>query len=82
MYNNWYEDVVRYVAGCVKCLNSKADGHSRQTKSVAMPRGECPLKGTAMDFVGELPKSEGFYAIPVLTNQFTKVQHYIPAKTT
>ena len=35
-----------------------------------------------MDFVGELPESEAFYAILVVTGQFTKVQHYIPAKTT
>jgi len=34
-----------------------------------------------MDFVGELPESEGFNAILVVTDQFTKVQHYIPAKT-
>ena len=34
-----------------------------------------------MDFVGELPESEGFNAILVITDQFTKVQYYIPAKT-
>ena len=35
-----------------------------------------------MDIVGQLPESEGFNAILVVTDQFTKVQHYIPAKTT
>jgi len=35
-----------------------------------------------MDFIGELPESEGFNAILVVTDQFTKVQHYTPAKTT
>ena len=35
-----------------------------------------------MDFIGELPKSEGFNAILVVTDRFTKVQHYLPAKTT
>ena len=35
-----------------------------------------------MDFVRELRESEGFHAILVVTDQFTKVQHYIPAKTT
>src|SRR6187402_2230712 len=34
-----------------------------------------------MDFVGELPESEGYNAILVITDRFTKVQHYIPAKT-
>ena len=35
-----------------------------------------------MDFVGELPESEDFNAILVVTDRFTKVQHYLPAKTT
>ena len=35
-----------------------------------------------MDFVGELPESEGFNAILVVTDRFTKVQHYLAAKTT
>ena len=35
-----------------------------------------------MDFVGELPESEGFNAILVVTDRFTKAQHYLPAQTT
>ena len=46
-----------------------------------MPTGERPFQEIAMDFVGELPESEGFYAILVVTDRFTKVQHYIPAET-
>lgn len=34
-----------------------------------------------MDFIGELPESEGFNAILVKTDRFTKMQLYIPAKT-
>ena len=49
---------------------------------VPMPTGEHPFEEIAMDFVGELPESEGFNAILVVTDRFTKVQHYIPAKTT
>ena len=47
-----------------------------------MPTGERPFEEIAMDFVGELLESEGFNAILVVTDRFTKVQHYIPAKTT
>ena len=47
-----------------------------------MPIGECSFQEIAMDFVGELPESEGFNAILVITDRFTKVQHYIPAQTT
>ena len=35
-----------------------------------------------MDFVGELPESEGFNAIVLVTDSFTEVQHYLAAKTT
>ena len=47
-----------------------------------MPTGERPFEEMAMDFIGELPESEGFNAILVVTDRFTKVQHYILAKTT
>ena len=80
--DKWLYDVARYVAGCVKCQKSKADRHSRQTKLVPMPTGERPFEEIAMDIVGELPESEGFHTILVVTDQFTKVQHYILAKTT
>ena len=60
--------MTRYVAGCVKCQKSKADRHSRQTKLVPMPTREHPFEEIAMDFVGELPESEGFNAIPVVTD--------------
>ena len=63
------------MAGSVKCQNSKADGHSRQTRLVLMPREERPIKEIAMDFVRELPESEGFNAILVVIDRITKVQH-------
>ena len=47
-----------------------------------MPTGERPFEEIAMDFIRELPESEAFNAILVVTDRFTKVQHYIPAKTT
>ena len=82
MYDKWLEDVARYVAGCVNCQKSKVDSHSRQTKLVLIPTGERPFEEIAMDMVGELPESEGFNAIVVVTDRCTKVQYYIPAKTT
>ena len=47
-----------------------------------MPIGERRFEEIAMDFVGELPESEGFNAILIVRDRFTKVQHYLPAKTT
>ena len=34
-----------------------------------------------MDFVVELPQSQGFDVIVVVTDRFTKAQQYLPAKT-
>jgi len=47
-----------------------------------MPTGERPFEEIAMDFIGELQKSEAFNAILVITDRLTKIQHYILAKTT
>ena len=66
IWNKWLVDVSRYVAGCVKYQKSKADRHSRQTKLVPMPTGKRPFEEIAMDFVGELPESEGFNTILVV----------------
>ena len=51
-------------------------------KSVPMPTGEHPFEEIAMDFVKELPDSEGYNTILVVTDRFTKVHYYIAAKTT
>ena len=80
--HRWSEDVANYVAGCIKCHQSKADRHSRQTKLIPMPTGERHFVEIAMDFVGELPESEGCDAILVVTDRLTKVQHYLPANPT
>ena len=66
----------------LKCQKSKADRHRKQTKLVPMPTGERLFKEKAMDVVGELLESQGFNSILVITDWFTKVQNYIPAKTT
>jgi len=60
--------MAKYVAGCIRCQKAKANRHSRQTKLVPMPTGERPIEEIAMDFVEELPESEGFNAILVVTD--------------
>ena len=63
----------------MKCEKNKEDKDSRQTKLIAIPTGERPFKEIAMNFDGEIPGWEGFKAILVVIDQFTKVQGYIPA---
>jgi len=80
--DKWQEDIGRYIARYARCQKEKADRHSRQTKLVPMPSGEHTIKEIAMNFIGELLESEGFNAILVITDWFTKIQHYILTKTT
>ena len=47
-----------------------------------MPIAECLFKEIEMDFVGELPESDDFNTIPVVTDWFINVQHYFLPKTT
>ena len=70
------------MARYVTCEKSKADRHSRQTKLVPILLGERTFEEIEMDFVGELPESEGCNTILVVTDQFAKVQHYSLTKTT
>ena len=49
---------------------------------VPMPTVERPFEEIAMDFVGKLLESEGFYAILVVTDRFIKVQHHLLGNTT
>ena len=70
------------MVGCAKCQKSKADRHSGLTKLVPMSTEERPFKVIVVDFIGELPQSEGFHTILIVTDRFTKVQYYILAKTT
>ena len=82
VWDKWQEDVAKYVGGCIKCQKGKANRHSRQTKLVPIPTREQSFKDIAIDFFAELPQSEAFIAMLIVTDRFTTVQHYIPAKIT
>ena len=73
--------MAKYIAGCSCCQMAKANRHSKKTKLVLIPTGERPWKEIAMDFVRELPESDSYNAILVITDRFTKMQHYILVKT-
>ena len=81
-WQGWQEDVATYVAGCQRCQLAKSDRHSKATKLLPMPTGVRPWEEISMDFVGELPESEGFNVILVITDRFTKMRCYIPARDT
>ena len=73
IWDNWQEDVTNHVATCMKCQKAKADRHSQQPKLCPMPIGTIPFQEIVIDFIGELPNLEGFNAILVITDWFTKM---------
>ena len=73
--------MMHYMATCKAYQMNKADHYTKQMKSIPRPTGNRLFEEIAIDFVGELLESEGFNAILVITDQFTKVQHYILART-
>ena len=60
--------MARYIAGYVKWYKSQEYRHSRETTLVLMPMGEHSLEESAMDFFVELPHSEAFNTILVVTD--------------
>lgn len=45
-----------------------------------LPIPDGPWQAISMDFIEGLPKSEGFNAILVVVDRFTKVSHFLPLK--
>jgi hypothetical protein len=72
---NW---VKRYVQGCHTCRQVKHRNQCEHGKLQPIPTPDGPWQWIQSDFVGELPKSDGFNAIYVVSDQLTKMVHFIP----
>ena len=69
LWDKWQEDITTYVPSCERCQLAKADRHSKAKKLLPMPTGVLPWAEIAIDFVGELPESDGWNAILVITDR-------------
>ena len=77
-----YKYVSRYVKNCDTCQRIKPSRDKYQGRIKLLPAPEERWRDLSMDFVGELPNSEGFNAILVVTDRLTKMRHLIPCHTT
>ncbi|KAL5476984.1 hypothetical protein ACEPAI_3170 [Sanghuangporus weigelae] len=78
---NIYVDVRNYVCGCDRCQRTKA---LRVTKAKVLHPNEvpeAPWQIVSVDLIGELPESNGFNAICVVVDRFSKQIHAIPTTT-
>ena len=71
-------DVNRYVAGCERCQRTKP---RRQMPQAPLNPNEAPPRPwhtVSGDLIGELPESDGYNAICVFVDRFSKQIHVIP----
>ena len=73
-----YSDVRAYVRGCDKCQRTKALRVPRKKSLHPHEIPEAPWQIVTVDLIGELPESNGFNAICVLVDRFSKQIHAIP----
>ena len=71
-----------YVRTCDTCARNKTPRHAPYGQLHPLPIPSGPWKSVSMDFIVELPKSEGYDAIYVCVDRLTKMAHFIPTNTT
>jgi len=69
-----------YVRTCDACAHNKTSRHAPYGPLQPLPVPPGPWKSVSMDFIVELPPSDGLDAIYVCMDRFTKMAHFIPPK--
>src|SRR5258705_13840874 len=68
-----------YMASCATCAHVKSPRHKPYGKLKQLPIPSRPWSSILMDFIEQLPASEGFSAILVIVNHLTKQAIFIPS---
>src|SRR5260221_838837 len=71
-----------YVASCAMCACTKSARHKPYGKLKQLPIPSQPWSSISMDFIEQLPASEGFSAILVVVDCLTKQVIFIPSHDT
>ena len=74
-------DVDRSVRNCHVCQRSRTPRHAPFGTLRPLPIPEKPWQDIAMDFVTELPTSQGYDAIWVIIDWLTKARHLAPGRS-
>jgi hypothetical protein len=67
-----------YVGGCDICQRSKSSNHKPYGLLQPLPIADRPWSSISVDFVTQLPESNGYTAICVFVDRFTKMAHFAP----
>ena len=73
-------DIRKYCNECVNCQRTKSPQHAKHRLLHPLEMA-CKLwMHISMDFITDLPESEGATMILVVVDRFTKMAHFIPIK--
>ena len=70
-----------YVRTCDTCARNKAPRHRRHGQLHPLPIPNGPWQSVSMDYIVELPPSQGYDAIYVCVDRLTKMAHFCPTIT-
>jgi len=74
------ERIIDFVKSCPKCQQNKASRHQPYRLSSPLELPYAPWQSIAMDFITELPESEGCDQLRVVIDWFTKMAHFLPLR--
>jgi len=82
--NFWWpkmnERIMDFVRSCPECQRNKASRHQPYGLSSPRELPYAPWQSIAMDFITDLPTSEGCDQLWVIIDRFTKMAHFLPLK--
>jgi len=82
--NFWWpkmnERIIDFVRSCPECQKNKSSRHQPYGLSSPLELPYAPWQSIAMDFITELPLSEGCDQLWVVIDRFTKMAHFIPLR--
>jgi len=80
--NFWWskmnERIIDFVRSCPECQKNKAAWYQLYGLSSPLELPYAPWQSIAMDFITELPVSEGCDQLWVVIDRFTKMAHFLP----
>ena len=72
------EDIKRFIRNCDTCQRTKAVRHAPYGLLQSNEAPDRPWKSIAMDFITDLPKSDGYNTILVVIDWLNKMSNFIP----
>jgi hypothetical protein len=74
------EAIVDYIRSCPDCQRDKSRRHRQYGLLSPLELPHAPWQSIAMDFITDLPASDGHTELWVVVDRFTKMAHFIPLR--